>query len=163
MKKIVKAASLGLILSLLLVIGNQKSTYAHCEIPCGIYADSVRVVLMSEHISTIEKSMKKIVELSAEENVNYNQLVRWVNNKEEHAKKIQEIATQYFMFQRVKVTDDAEKMKKNQKLLAVLHEICVYAMKAKQTTDLKYIKKLNSAVHDFSHLYFGPGKHHHHH
>jgi len=95
--------------------------------------------------------------------VNYNQLVRWVTNKEEHAKKIQEIATQYFMFQRVKLTDDVEKMKKNQKMLAVLHEIYVYAMKAKQTTDLKYIKKLNDAVHTFTHLYFGPSKHHHHH
>ncbi|MCT4601514.1 MAG: superoxide dismutase, Ni [Marinifilum sp.] len=163
MRKLFKTASLGLFFALFLLVGNQKNSFAHCEIPCGIYADSVRVVLMSEHISTIEKSMKKIVELSAEENVNYNQLVRWVNNKEEHARKIQEIATQYFMFQRVKVTDDSEKMKKNQKLLAVLHEICVYAMKAKQTTDLKFIKKLNNAVHEFSHLYFGPGKHHHHH
>jgi nickel superoxide dismutase len=163
MRKLFKTASLGLFFALFLLVGNQKNSFAHCEIPCGIYADSVRVALMSEHISTIEKSMKKIVELSAEENVNYNQLVRWVNNKEEHARKIQEIATQYFMFQRVKVTDDSEKMKKNQKLLAVLHEICVYAMKAKQTTDLKFIKKLNNAVHEFSHLYFGPGKHHHHH
>ncbi|WP_421919243.1 superoxide dismutase [Ni] [Marinifilum sp.] len=163
MKKMFKTACLGAILSLFLFAGNQKSAFAHCEIPCGIYADSVRVALMSEHISTIEKSMQKIVELSAEENVNYNQLVRWVNNKEEHAKKIQEIATQYFMFQRVKLTYDSDQIKKNQKLLAKLHEICVYAMKAKQTTDLNYIKKLNNAVHDFSHLYFGPGKHHHHH
>ncbi|RKE04944.1 superoxide dismutase [Ni] [Marinifilum flexuosum] len=163
MRKLIRTAGLGLVFVLFLIVGNQKNTFAHCEVPCGIYADSVRVVLMSEHITTIEKSMKKIVALSAEENVNYNQLVRWVNNKEEHAKKLQEIATQYFMFQRVKLTDDAEKMKKNQKLLAKLHEICVYAMKAKQTTDLNVIKKLNNSVHDFSHLYFGPGKHHHHH
>lgn len=163
MRKLIKTAGLGLVLAFFLMVGNQKSAFAHCEIPCGIYADSVRVVLMSEHITTIEKSMKQIVELSAQENVNYNQLVRWVNNKEEHAKKLQEIATQYFMFQRVKLTDDAEKMEKNQKLLAKLHEICVYAMKAKQTTDLQIIEKLNNAVHDFSHLYFGSEKHHHHH
>ena len=163
MKKLVKNIGLSIALLLFVFIGNVEKTYAHCEIPCGIYADSVRVALMSEHITTIEKSMKQIVELSSEGKVNYNQLVRWVSNKEEHAKKIQEIATQYFMFQRVKLTDDVEKMKKNQKMLAVLHEICVYAMKAKQTTDLKYIKKLNDAVHAFTHLYFGPSKHHHHH
>lgn len=163
MKNLIKKSVYSLVIALFIILGAKSNTYAHCEIPCGIYADSVRVALMSEHITTIEKSMKKIVELSAADQVNYNQLVRWVNNKEEHAKKLQEIATQYFMFQRVKLSDDPAKKKKSQKLLAVLHEICVYAMKAKQTTDMKYIKKLNDAVHNFSHLYFGPGKHHHHH
>lgn len=163
MKKMLSKLGLGIVFLLTIMVGATNKTYAHCEIPCGIYADSVRIVLLSEHISTIEKSMNKINEISSSENVDYNQLVRWVNNKEDHAKKIQEIATQYFMFQRVKLTDDSEKQKKNAKLMAVLHEICVYAMKAKQTTDLKYIEKLNNAVHNFSHLYFGKKGHHHHH
>lgn len=162
MKTIQTKIGTGILLLFALMLGSSVKTYAHCEIPCGIYADSVRVVLLTEHITTIEKSMNKINELSATEKVDYNQLVRWITNKEDHAKKIQDIATQYFMFQRVKVSDDAEVQKKNTKLLAVLHEICVYAMKAKQTTDLKYIKKLNEAVHNFSHLYFGKEGHHHH-
>lgn len=152
----------GTLLLFMLMLGSSMKTYAHCEIPCGIYADSVRIVLLTEHIATIEKSMNKINELSTAKKVNYNQLVRWITNKEDHAKKIQEIATQYFMFQRVKVSDDSEVQKKNAMLLAVLHEICVYAMKSKQTTDLKYIKKLNESVHHFSHLYFGKEGHHHH-
>jgi nickel superoxide dismutase len=151
----------GIILLFMLLVGTSNKTYAHCEIPCGIYADSVRVVLLKEHIATIEKSMKMINELSSAEEVDYNQLVRWITNKEDHAKKIQEIATQYFMFQRVKVSDDPEVQKKNAKLLAVLHEICVYAMNSKQTTDLKYIEKLNKSVLNFSHLYFGEEEHHH--
>lgn len=151
----------GIVLLFMLLVGTSNKTYAHCEIPCGIYADSVRIVLLTEHIATIEKSMKKITELSSAEEVDYNQLVRWITNKEDHAKKIQDIATQYFMFQRVTVSDDAEVQKKNAKLLAVLHEMCVYAMKSKQTTDLKYIEKLNNSVHSFSHLYFGEEKHHH--
>ncbi|MDE5416432.1 superoxide dismutase, Ni [Labilibaculum sp. DW002] len=163
MKKLQSKIGVGILMLFMLLIGTTNKTYAHCEIPCGIYADSVRVVLLSEHITTIEKSMKKITELSAADQVDYNQLVRWVTNKEDHAKKIQEIATQYFMFQRVKVSDDPEVVKKNTKLLAVLHEICVYAMKTKQTTDLQYIKKLNDTVHNFSHLYFGKKGHHHHH
>ena len=163
MKKLQSKIGVGILMLFMLLIGTTNKTYAHCEIPCGIYADSVRVVLLTEHITTIEKSMKKITELSSADQVDYNQLVRWVTNKEDHAKKIQEIATQYFMFQRVKVSDDPEVVKKNTKLLAVLHEICVYAMKTKQTTDLQYIKKLNDAVHNFSHLYFGKKGHHHHH
>lgn len=162
MKTLQSKIGVGLLVLFVFLLGTSEKTYAHCEIPCGIYADSVRVVLLSEHIITIEKSMNKINELSSAEKIDYNQLVRWITNKEDHAKKIQEIATQYFMFQRVKVSADSEVQKKNAKLLAVLHEICVYAMKSKQTTDLKYIKKLNESVHNFSHLYFGKEEHHHH-
>jgi nickel superoxide dismutase len=162
MKTLQSKIGTGILLLFMIMLGSSIKTYAHCEIPCGIYADSVRVVLLTEHIATIEKSMKKINELSSAEKVDYNQLVRWITNKEDHAKKIQEIATQYFMFQRVKVSDDSELQKKNAMLLTVLHEICVYAMKSKQTTDLKYIEKLNNSVHYFSHLYFGEKEHHHH-
>jgi nickel superoxide dismutase len=158
MKKI-QHLLLGLFVGMILTIGGQEKTYAHCEIPCGIYADSVRIVLMSEHITTIQKSMMKIEELSKAEKVDYNQLVRWVNNKEEHAKKIQDIATQYFMFQRVKPSDDPQIKEKNQKLLGVLHQICVYAMKAKQSTDQQYTQLLKSSVDKLSHLYFGTHKH----
>ena len=163
MKSLLSKIGISFLLFCAFLTGTSEKTYAHCEIPCGIYADSVRVVLLSEHILTVEKSMKMINELSSAEEVDYNQLVRWVNNKEDHAKKIQEIATQYFMFQRVKISDDPEKQKKNVRLLAVLHEICVYAMKSKQTTDLLYIEKLKNSVHEFSHLYFGTEGHHHHH
>ena len=75
----------------------------HCEIPCGIYTDSLRIALIYEHIETIEKSMVLINKLSNQEKPDYNQLVRWVTNKEEHAKKIQEIVSQYFLHQRVKI------------------------------------------------------------
>jgi nickel superoxide dismutase len=54
---------------------------SHCQIPCGIYDDPARFVLMAEHIATIEKSMKTIVELSAQEKPDYNQLGRWVANR----------------------------------------------------------------------------------
>ena len=37
---------------------------AHCEIPCGIYDDELRTNLIFEHTVTIEKSLKKIAELS---------------------------------------------------------------------------------------------------
>ena len=45
----------------------------------------MRVKMIAEHIQTIEKSMKQVVELGSQTPVNYNQLVRWVNNKEHHA------------------------------------------------------------------------------
>ena len=129
---------------------------AHCEVPCGIYGDSVRVALIKEHITTVEKSMKMIEELSGEDKPNYNQIVRWVVNKEEHAVKIQEIVSQYFLHQRVKITDpdDKEQYDKYINQLAALHEIAVYSMKAKQSTDLANIEKLRESVEKFQGLYF---------
>lgn len=123
---------------------------AHCEIPCGIYDDEARLQLISEHIATIEKSVTMIMELQKEKDINYNQLVRWIDNKEHHANAIQEVASQYFLTQRIKF-DDAHYDKK----LAALHQIIVYAMKCKQTVDVKMVEKLREACRTFEHLYLG--------
>ncbi len=129
---------------------------AHCEIPCGIYDDSVRIALIYEHITTIEKSMMMINKLESEEKIDYNQLMRWVINKEEHAKKIQDIVAQYFMHQRIKPADETEKERFSEYIeqLTTLHKIMVFAMKAKQSTNDVYIKKLRKSVHNFEHVYF---------
>jgi nickel superoxide dismutase len=123
---------------------------AHCEIPCGIYDDELRTNLIYEHTVTIEKSMKKIAELSKQNPVNYNQLVRWVSNKEEHATKIQQTVSQYFMTQRIR--PDAEKYTDK---LSVLHKMLQAAMKCKQSIDLANVQTLRSLLKEFEILYFG--------
>ena len=130
---------------------------AHCQIPCGVYGDSLQIALLYEDIATIEKSMNSIVSLSAETDIHYNQLVRWINNKELHADKIQEVVAEYFMTQRLRVVDstDAVAYKKYVAQLVLLNQMQQYAMKAKQTTDLSYVKQLREALHAFEHLYFG--------
>lgn len=132
-------------------------SFSHCEIPCGIYGDEIRFYIIEEHIATIEKSMKMIVELSKEEEVNYNQLVRWVNNKEQHANYIQEIVSQYFMTQRVKPVgeENAKQYKKYVEKMTLLHKMLIYAMKVKQTTDLENVKALKSLSASFRTAYFG--------
>jgi nickel superoxide dismutase len=115
---------------------------AHCEIPCGIYDDDLRIKMIAEHITTIEKSMKQISELQGNEPINYNQLIRWVMNKETHANALQEIVTQYFMTQRIKF-DTKDYAKK----LAVLHKMLIYA-------DLSHIGTLRSLLKEFQELYF---------
>ncbi len=131
---------------------------AHCQIPCGIYDDELRVQLIEEHIGTVEKSMKQIVELGAAEKVNYNQLVRWVDNKEAHAQEIQDIVTAYFMAQRIKAPaekGDEDATREYLHKLSLLHSIQVHAMKAKQGTDLGEIAKLRDLVAKFRTAYFG--------
>ena len=134
---------------------------SHCEIPCGIYDDSMRYDMLSEHITTIEKSMSKITELSAAGDKNYNQLVRWVVNKENHADKFMAIVTQYFLTQRVKPTaaETGEAYDDYVKHLTYFHEMLVYAMKCKQTVDKAHIEKLRELVKNSKDLYFKEHKH----
>ena len=123
--------------------------FAHCEIPCGIYDDEMRINIINEHIVTVEKSMNQIIELEKEEHHNSNQLVRWIMNKERHANEIQEIVTQYFMTQRIKLDT-----KRYEKKLGILHQMLIYSMKCKQTTDLANVSKIKELVNDFKALYF---------
>jgi nickel superoxide dismutase len=144
------------VLALALVLGASGIALSHCEIPCGIYNDSMRIVMLREDITTVEKSMKQITELGAQEKPNWNQLVRWVTNKEEHANKIQEVVTQYFMTQRVKVPaeGDAAAQAKYVEQVTILHQLLVTAMKMKQTTDLAHVKKARELVDEFVGAYF---------
>lgn len=125
------------------------SAAAHCEIPCGIYDDEARIGMLLEHVATIEKSMNQITTIEKNKDHNANQLVRWVMNKEKHATELQEIVTQYFMTQRIKFDTKAYEKK-----LALLHQMLVYAMKCKQSTDLAHTAKLTGLIQEFKQLYF---------
>jgi nickel superoxide dismutase len=131
--------------------------HAHCQIPCGIYDDELRVQLIEEHITTVEKSMKQIASLAQEETANHNQLIRWVTNKESHAQEIQDIVSAYFMIQRINVpaTQEGAEWDSYIRRLTLLHQIQVYAMKAKQTTDLEHVATMRTLVKEFRTAYFG--------
>ncbi len=133
------------------------TAHSHCQIPCGIYDDELRVELIEEHITTIEKSMVQIQSLSKESTVNFNQIVRWVDNKEHHAQEIQDIVTAYFLAQRIKVPEARTGEAWNSYIdrLAILHQIQVAAMKAKQTADPSQIATLRALVQSFRKAYFG--------
>jgi nickel superoxide dismutase len=153
--KVMKKTLFTLSLIILIMVSTQKSSFAHCEIPCGIYNDSLRVELIKEHIGTIEKSIKKIQELTSAETKDYNQITRWVNNKEEHANKIQDIISQYFMHQRIKPKDNSDAAyNKYIEQLTSMHQLAIYAMKSKQTVDLIYIGKMQKKIETFEKAYF---------
>ena len=123
---------------------------AHCEIPCGIYDDKMRINAIAEHITTVEKAMNQIIKLESSKPLNHNQLVRWIMSKEDHANELQEIVTQYFMTQRIKVGTENYTKK-----LTLLHKMLISSMKCKQTTDLSHIATLRMLLREFSDLYMG--------
>ena len=151
MKKI-----LGIFIFLVMITLLKPAVFSHCEVPCGIYNDEMRFTMIEEHITTIEKATKEIEHLSGHQPINFNQIVRWVTNKEKHAEKIQHIVSQYFLTQRVKLVEkkDDKFHKIRIEHLSLCHEILVYAMKTKQTTDLSNVEKLKSAVKIFKDSYF---------
>jgi nickel superoxide dismutase len=80
--------------------------------------------------------MMQITDLSKQDKPNTYQIVHWIHNTDEHADELSHKVTCYFMAQPIKPVDK-EKYKAYEryiKKLALLHEMLVYAMKAKQTT-----------------------------
>lgn len=128
---------------------------AHCEIPCGIYGDEMRLDMIAEHITTVEKSMQMIVELSKDTEANFHQLTRWIVNKEEHANYIQDIVSQYFLTQRITVHDPKDRAAQDKyvRQIQLLHEMLVHAMKAKQSVDLANVERLRSLLKEFTEIY----------
>ena len=97
---------------------------AHCQVPCGIFADELKFGELEQHIETILKAGNQIREISAKETLSakdHQQLIRWTTTKESHAEKMIDEAANYFLAQRIKTDADhyAEK-------LEVLHHIMEY-------------------------------------
>ena len=148
-KHLTVAAILGVALLLALKVA------AHCEIPCGINDDQTRFKLLREHIDTIAKSIHEINHLSENAKPDYNQLVRWVANKDTHADEFQHIVSQYFMTQRVKPVPPEDPAYKDYiAKITVLHQMLIGAMKTKQSADPATAQKLKELTSQFEKLYF---------
>jgi len=130
--------------------------YGHCQVPCGIYDDAVRIVQIEEDIATIRKAMSMIKGLSGKSDAqSINQMIRWVNTKESHAVKIQETVSSYFLAQRIKPKKKGEAGRQkyvNQTLL--LQQLIVAAMKCKQNVDQSRCEAASDLIVEFSVSYF---------
>ena len=125
------------ILIAVLFLATVSNVYAHCQIPCGIYDDKLRFSALEEDVKTIEKSINEINTISKADTVNYNQLVRWVNNKEEYSNKIIDVMSNYFLAQRIK-----PEMEGYDAMLKTVHKVIILAMKNKQNADVKFSSDL---------------------
>ncbi len=127
---------------------NIQSAGAHCQVPCGIYDDSARIVRLEEDAATIAKAVDQIGDLSGKRDPqSVNQSVRWINTKENHASHIIEVVAEYFLAQKVKpVMPGTDGYQSYLKKLADHHAVIVAAMKAKQNADASYVDKLRGAI-----------------
>jgi len=104
---------------------------------------------MQLNLTAIDKSVTELDKLSTAKDKNYNQIVRWINEKDRSADEIIEQCSEYFLTQRIKDTDEkyVEKLK-------MLHHIMTCAVKAKQSTDPKNVVDLSEAIKKFKVTYF---------
>jgi len=128
----------------------------HCQVPCGIFDDPAMVEEMNQNIATIEKACVQINELSqASKNTTaqeYNQMVRWINTKEEHSQMIITKIANYCLCQRVK-KDVFECEKDYMDALKSHHSVMQGAMKCKQSVELETVANLKNAMKDFTKMY----------
>jgi len=130
---------------------------AHCQVPCGIFADQLRFESMLEDQATIAKANVEVAKyLKGMQDdptaVAVNQTLRWVTTKEEHCVKIQETIAQYFMAQKIKPGDDQDAYVKK---LTTAHAVMQAAMKAKQDPSDEVAAALKEAIFDFYRAYEG--------
>jgi len=135
----------------------------HCQVPCGIFDDPKTVEEVKEASATIRKAMVQITELSKTAGPqSFNQMTRWVMTKEEHAKKIITLMSEYCLCQRVKPVGAAKSPFKTEKdfvdALKAHHAVMVAAMKSKQSVDVKVADALDHAIGDWKLMYLPVGK-----
>ncbi len=134
----------------IIILISNELLFSHCQVPCGIYNDALRIVMIKEDFNTINIAMTEIIQLSKkQDSLAYNQINRWIDTKDEHASNIQSVISDYFLTQRIK-----ESNKHYVDQIKNLHQILIIAMKCKQSTNLDNVRTGLDFVDNFSNIYF---------
>ena len=135
---------------IILILLFNNTVFAHCQVPCGIYDDALRILEIKEDFNTIKKAIIKVKELSKySDAISHNQLTRWIIAKENHASNIQKIVSEYFLTQRIKETN-----LKYIEQITTLQRLLVTAMKCKQSLDHVNVNEGLQLITSFSEVYF---------
>ncbi len=128
----------------------QTAALAHCQVPCGIYDDPMRITMLREDATTIRKAVASMEELMQNEGhplQGFNQGVRWISEKDETATNIQRVVSDYFLTQRVKaVPQGSPGHDAYLEQLTRMHAILVAAMKCKQNAGMEHVDALDAAI-----------------
>jgi len=124
----------------------------HCQVPCGIFDDPVRVSQLKEDAATVRKAMVQVTELGTATPLALNQSIRWINTKEDHAKSIITTVSEYMLCQRVK-KELFETPEEYAQALIAHHAVLAAAVKTKQVIDPAACDALDHAIEDVSKMY----------
>merc|ERR1719181_2494920 len=124
----------------------------HCQVPCGIFTDNLRIEGMIEDAATIRKSVVQSQELHAAGKLqDIHQMSRWIMTKEDHAQKIMTTIGDYFLAQKVK--KDLLTPEEYKEVLVLHHAVMVAAMKTKQSSEAGPVDTLDAAIEALKPVY----------
>lgn len=126
-----------------------ETAYAHCDIPCGIYASHPSQMAADTVVKMVEKLQALPTDGSPEEILQArNSFVRMVMVKEQHAelckRELLILWTDYFK---------PEHLAKFPNLHDTFWKAAKLASKNKQEINLEAAKQLQEAVHDIGHIF----------
>lgn len=110
---------------------------------------------VKQHAATIRKAIMQCKDLHATAGgdlLAMNQMVRWINTKEDHCAKIITTIAEYCLCQRVK-KDVFKSDSDYTDALKAHHAVMQAAMKAKQSMDPAACDALDHAIGDFAKMY----------
>ena len=122
-------------IAITLLLFQKHNLSGHCQIPCGIYHDSMVYDQIDQYVETMYKAVSEISAIPFDKSAkDRNQLVRWVIEKENASDEATNILTVYFLQQKIK-PDEEDTVKK----LISAHKLLFLIVQIKQNTDRKIV------------------------
>ncbi len=126
--------------------------WAHCQVPCGIFDDYLKLQSLIQDADTVIKAANEMQKLAGKSDAqSMQQFIRWTNNKESHAEHVIHSISDYYLAQRVKTNMEDY----NERLLKH-HAVMIAAMKAKQSANPETGAALKAALIELAPYYPHP-------
>ncbi len=137
-------------LSFIFVNFSRLELSAHCQMPCGIYHDEMVYDQIDQYTETMYKGITVMNQNKLESVHDFNDLTRWIMEKEKESNDIAQLINVYFLQQKIKPGEP-----ETAKRLTTAHKLLFLLVAIKQNNDLKFVDQFIKQWEEFK-LMFHP-------
>lgn len=123
---------------------------AHCQLPCGIYHDDMIYDLIDQYAETMYKGITVMNQSKLDSVHDFNELTRWVIEKEKESNETAQLITFYFLQQKIKPGEP-----ETTKRLEAAHKLLFLLVAIKQNNEIRFVDQFAKQWEDFK-LMFHP-------
>ncbi len=123
---------------------------AHCQMPCGIYHDEMVYDQIDQYAETMYKGITVMNGNKLDSVHDFNDLTRWILEKEKESNTTAELISSYFLQQKIK-PDEPETVKR----LVAAHKLLFLIVAIKQNNEVKFVEQFAKQWDEFK-LMFHP-------
>lgn len=109
---------------------------AHCQMPCGIYHDSMVYDQIDQYVETMYKGQTVINDNKFANAHDRNEFVRWILTKDKSSDDMAQLITTYFLQQKIKPGEDD-----TDKKLKAAHKLLFLIVAIKQNSDRSIVEQ----------------------